>query len=78
VLKEKSVAIIEVGDIKHNRKRINLDEIVQNLGEKVGLSLIKRYIHNQKFTKLSNCFNVRNNLDGVNTQRMVAFKKHSP
>ncbi len=75
VLKERGVAVIEVGDVKYNRKRVNLDDIVEEIGKKVGFSIIQKFIHIQKFTKLSNCFNVRNNLDGVNTQRMVAFTK---
>ncbi|MFX0172703.1 MAG: DNA methyltransferase [Candidatus Hodarchaeota archaeon] len=75
VLKDKGVVVIEVGDVKYKRQRVNLDEIVEELGIEVGYSVIKRYIHLQKFTKLSNCFNVRNNVDGVNTQRMVTFKK---
>jgi len=75
VLKNKGIVVIEVGDVKYKRERINLDEIVEELGIEVGFSVIKRYIHLQKFTKLSNCFNIRNNIDGVNTQRMVAFIK---
>ncbi|MHA2297002.1 MAG: site-specific DNA-methyltransferase [Candidatus Hodarchaeales archaeon] len=75
VLKSEHKLIIEVGDVSHNRKRINLDEIVLEIGEDIGLNYEKAFINSQKFTKLSNCFRVTNNEKGVNTNRMVVFEK---
>lgn len=79
VLKPKKHCIVEVGDVNcsiNNKKtKINLDEIVEELGRKAGFIIQSRLIHKQKFTKLSNCFKVENNVKGVNTQRMVVFTK---
>lgn len=75
VLKYNHYAVVEVGDVKYRRKRINLNVHVEELANKIGFYHEKTFINTQKFTKLSNCFNVKNNVDGVNTNRCVVLKK---
>ena len=52
-----------------------IGDIVLEIGCEIGLIPIRRIVHKQNFTKLSNCFNVENNKMGVNSQRMVLFTK---
>ncbi len=79
VLKPNNYCIIEVGDVNNGngkfKEKILLDDIISEIGTQVGFSIHKRIIHQQDFTKLSNCFNVDNNKKGVNTQRLVILHK---
>jgi len=79
VLKPNHYCVVEVGDVNNTNKKtkdkIFLDDIISEIGIQVGFTIYKRIIHQQYFTKLSNCFNVENNKKGVNTQRLVIFKK---
>ncbi len=77
VIKPESFCIIEAGDVSNGKgkPKVYLDDILVTLGEEVGFQVVKRVIHQQNFTKLSNCFNIENNKKGVNTQRIVLFSK---
>ncbi len=67
--------VIEVGEVMYKNQPINLDEVVSELGERVGFSLHAILINKQRFTKLSNCFGVANHEKGTNTNRCVVLTK---
>jgi DNA modification methylase len=75
VLKPGGRMVVEVGDVWFRGGQINLDEWI--VEEATGTSLFweKSLIQTQKFTKLSNCWNVTNNEKGTNSNRCVVFKK---
>lgn len=71
---------MEVGEVKHKGKILNLDEKIVELatskkynGKQFRLREI--YVQSQKFTKLANCFRVKNNKLGTNTNRIVLMEK---
>lgn len=79
VLKNKSYAVIEVGEVETPAGTIFLDEIVLAEALKVsaeGKKFIvdEVLINQQTFTKLANCFKVDNNRKGTNTNRLVVLK----
>lgn len=63
----------EVGEIQ--RGRIRLEESAMSLGARVGFEPVLVLINSQKFTKTANCWGVRNNDLGTNTNRVVLFRK---
>lgn len=75
VLRPGGVCVIEVGEVRHKGKQLNLDEIIAGLAPAAGLKVEEVMIHVQKFTKLANTFNVSNNEDGTNTHRLVVLRK---
>jgi DNA modification methylase len=60
----------EVGETN----KVDLSEIVYNIGLDVGLKHIITFINKQKFTKTSNIWGVENNKKGTNTNRIVLFQ----
>jgi SAM-dependent methyltransferase len=68
-------AVIEVGEVAHRGRRVDLDEVVAELGKAAGFRVQEVLIHQQQFTKLANCFNVTNNEKGTNTNRLVVLEK---
>lgn len=79
VLKPRSYAVVEVGEVDTHGGRINLDEVVANLASEVNLPdkrlvVEEVLINQQSFTKLANCFRVENNRKGINTNRLVVLK----
>ncbi|HNM01356.1 MAG TPA: DNA methyltransferase, partial [Leptospiraceae bacterium] len=75
VLKKKANIVMEVGDVDYHGKLVNLDEIVINMSADTGLHWTRTYINSQKFTKLSNCWNISNNEKGTNSNRCVVLQK---
>jgi DNA modification methylase len=75
VLKKKSLLVMEVGDVLFKGMIINLDDLVLHAAVQSGLSWEKTVINSQKFTKLSNCWNVSNNEKGTNSNRCVVLSK---
>ncbi|EMO54597.1 DNA methyltransferase [Leptospira noguchii] len=75
VLKPDGVCVIEVGDIKKGSTVFNLDEYVIHASSGSGLEWETTFINDQKFTKLSNCWNVSNNEKGTNSNRCVVFRR---
>ena len=63
----------EVGEVRGGR--IKLEESVVGCGSSVGLEPMAVIINSQTFTKTSNCWGVRNNDKGTNTNRIVVFRK---
>ena len=63
----------EVGEIQ--RGRIQLEDSVISAGMVAGLEPELVLINSQQFTKTANCWGVRNNDLGTNTNRVVLFQK---
>lgn len=59
----------------HRGRRVDLDDVVAELGEAAGFRVAEVLINQQRFTKLANCFNVTNNEKGTNTNRLVVLGK---
>jgi len=72
-------AVIEVGEVSVGGKILNLEEFLANLspirvpGGRMEAERV--FIHSQKFTKLANCWDVRNNELGTNTNRCIVIRK---
>lgn len=75
VLKKGCYLVVEVGEVKKGNRLIPLEDYVLEAGVSVGLEWSRTYINTQKFTKLSNCWNVSNNEKGTNSNRCVVFQK---
>lgn len=63
----------EVGEVR--KGRIQLDEHVVPLGIASGFSCESILLNEQKFTKTSNIWGIRNNKEGTNSNRIVLFRK---
>jgi hypothetical protein len=63
----------EVGEVK--KGKIKLDEHVVPLGIKAGFYCLCIVINQQRFTKTSNIWGVKNNSKGTNSNRIVIFSK---
>ncbi len=63
----------EVGEIQ--RGKIQLEDSVISAGKAAGLEPELVLINSQQFTKTANCWGVRNNDLGTNTNRVVLFQK---
>jgi len=79
VLKPRSYAVVEVGEVDTPNGRLFLDELVAEAAEAVvvgdkRLIVDEVLVNQQEFTKLSHCFNVDNNQKGTNTNRLVVIK----
>lgn len=80
VLKKDGLLAMEVGEVKHQGQILNLDEILVNLtcSKKHNMNHFRVkeiFIQSQQFTKLANCFRVKNNELGTNTHRIVLMEK---
>jgi hypothetical protein len=79
VLKPRSYAVVEVGEVDTSEGRLFLDEIVareagevRNAGKRLAVEEV--LVNQQNFTKLANCFKVDNNTKGTNTNRLVVLR----
>ena len=63
----------EVGEIRNGK--IKLEEAVLPCGVAVGLDPVLVLINAQQFTKTANCWGIKNNARGTNTNRIVVFRK---
>ena len=63
----------EVGEVRGGK--LLLDEVVAPLGPRVGLECLGVVVNDQEFTKTANCWGVRNNRKGTNTNRIVVLRK---
>lgn len=79
LLRKGGRAVIEVGEVASGGRILNLEEhLAQMLPLKVkGGRLIgeKIYINSQRFTKLANCWDVKNNEKGTNSNRCLVILK---
>lgn len=67
------VVAFEVGEIR--KRNLKLDEVIVPLGIQAGFECAGILINQQKFTKTSNIWGIRNNRAGTNTNRIVVFQK---
>ncbi len=65
----------EVGEVRNGK--IKLDEYVVPLGINAGFKCVGIMINSQIFSKTSNCWGVKNNKKGTNTNRIVLFIKEA-
>jgi hypothetical protein len=63
--------VVEVGEAK--KGRVKLEEPLLEAGTLAGLEPERILINRQSFTKTSNCWGIKNNEDGTNTNRIVVF-----
>lgn len=77
IIKKSGRIVIEVGEIEYKKKMIYLDEVIAKIVQKYfnNLYVEEVFINTQKFTKLSNCWNIKNNQKGTNTNRCIVLKK---
>lgn len=73
VLRPGGRAAFEVGDV--DAGRLLLDEVIAPLGEEAGLVCEAILVNEQEFTKTANCWGVRNNRKGTNTNRIVLLAR---
>ena len=73
-MKMNSFLVMEVGEVEQNKKLLPLDETVILASMNSGFVWEKTYINSQKFTKLSNCWNISNNEKGTNSNRCVVLR----
>ena len=55
--------------------KLKLEEQIILAGQAAGLKVEYTLINNQTFTKTANCWGVRNNTRGTNSNRIVVFRK---
>jgi hypothetical protein len=73
VLKRGGHVAFEVGEVRGGR--VKLEEAVLPCGVAAGLRPQLIIINSQEFTKTANCWGVKNNAKGTNTNRIVVFRK---
>ena len=79
VLKPRTYAVVEVGEVETPHGTVYLDEVVAEVAASVSnpqkrLVVDEVLVNQQEFTKLANCFKVDNNRKGTNTNRLVVLK----
>jgi hypothetical protein len=72
VLKRGGHIAFEVGEVRGGK--IKLEEAVLPCGVAAGLAPQMIVINSQAFTKTANCWGVKNNAKGTNTNRIVVFR----
>jgi DNA methylase len=73
VLRPGGHVAFEVGEVRSGK--VKLEEAVLPCGVASGLEPLLVVINAQQFTKTANCWGVRNNSKGTNTNRIVVFRK---
>ncbi|MGZ0656031.1 DNA methyltransferase [Coraliomargarita sp. W4R72] len=73
VLKPEGRIALEVGEVR--KGKLKLEEQIILAGNAAGLKVEYTLINSQSFTKTANCWGVRNNTRGTNSNRIVVFKK---
>jgi hypothetical protein len=73
VLRPGGHVAFEVGEVRGGK--VKLEEAVLPCGVASGLEPLLVVINSQEFTKTANCWGVRNNAKGTNTNRIVVFRK---
>ena len=73
VLKPEGRIALEVGEVR--KGKLKLEEQIILAGKAVGLRVEYTLINKQIFAKTANCWGVRNNTLGTNSNRIVVFRK---
>ena len=71
VLKPAGRIALEVGEVR--KGKLKLEEQILLAGIAAGLKVEYTLINTQKFTKTANCWGVRNNTRGTNSNRIVVL-----
>jgi hypothetical protein len=79
VLRSGGRAVIEVGEVEYGNRILYLEELLialfpMNLETGI-LQVEELFLHTQEFTKLANCWDVKNNEKGTNTNRCLVIRK---
>jgi hypothetical protein len=75
VLRPGGHVAFEVGEVRNGK--VKLEEAVLPCGVAAGLKPVLVVINSQAFTKTANCWGVKNNSKGTNTNRIVVFRRTS-
>ena len=75
VIKKDKYCIIEVGDIRHQSKKLYMDHIIVPLAEQTGFEVEKVMINYMTAPKISRAFKPRAKNAGTKTNRCVIMKK---
>lgn len=82
VLRPGGRAVIEVGEVVSGGSTMYLEELLAGLFpmpvQGAGMALLtvdELFLHTQEFTKLANCWDVKNNEKGTNTNRCLVLRK---
>jgi DNA modification methylase len=73
VLKSEGRIALEVGEVR--KGKLKLEEQIILAGQAAGLKVDYTMINKQTFTKTANCWGIRNNTRGTNSNRIVVFRK---
>ena len=73
VLKPSGVMAFEVGEIR--KGNLLLENEVAKVAIEVGFNVDCILINSQNFTKTANCWGVKNNEEGTNTNRIIVLTK---
>lgn len=74
VLKPSGIVAFEVGEIR--KGSLLLENEVAKVAFEVGLNVDSILINSQNFTKTANCWGVKNNKEGTNTNRILILTKN--
>ncbi|RMH19534.1 MAG: hypothetical protein D6698_05620 [Gammaproteobacteria bacterium] len=73
ILKSGGYLILEVGEVRSGK--ILLEKLVWDAVENLAFDRLGVMVHQQEFTKTSNCWGITNNQKGTNSNRMVILRK---
>jgi hypothetical protein len=81
VLRVGGRAVIEVGEVEYGSRILYLEELLASLFplrlRSGTLRVEELFLHTQEFTKLANCWDVKNNEKGTNTNRCLVIRKEA-
>ncbi|MEM2974736.1 MAG: hypothetical protein QW112_03905 [Candidatus Micrarchaeia archaeon] len=75
VLKPNKYCVIEVGDVHHKSKNINLDELIADLADETGFEIEEILINHFSAPKISKAFSENAKKKGTKTNRCVILRK---
>lgn len=75
VLHDNGVCAIEVGDVSHKSKKLNLDELVVELSGEVGFEVKELLINHISAPKISKAFSESAKMKGTRTNRCTIMEK---
>ena len=64
----------EVGEVRNGK--ILLEQYVAEAAQNLPLEILGVMVNEQNFTKTANCWGVKNNSKGTNSNRIVVMKRH--
>ena len=75
VLKKNKYCIIEVGDVSHKSKKLNLDELIVELSSETNFKIEEVLINHITSPKISKAFSKGAKQKGTKTNRCVIMQK---